>query len=79
MSSSHLISKYISTMLQVKAFILEPGGQSDDSDKEGIIDVDGEVLARGIGTYKFGEKQLMAYDKLHITVEQGLATLFSPI
>lgn len=77
-NGGHVKSPYV-TYLKVKAFILEPGRQSNDPDKEGIIDVDGEVLARGIGTYKFGEKQLMAYDKLRISVDQGLATLFSPI
>ncbi|KAK1378841.1 Sphingosine kinase 1 [Heracleum sosnowskyi] len=65
--------------LKVKAFILEPGSQTADPSKEGIIDSDGEVLARGNGTYKCKQKSMMTYDKLQITVEQGLATLFSPI
>lgn len=65
--------------LKVKAFALEPGPRADDPNKEGIIDVDGEVLARGRGTYKCDQKSLMAYDKLHIKVDQGLATVFSPI
>ena len=64
--------------LQVKAFILEPGPRTDDPAKGGIIDVDGEVLARGNGVYKYEQKTLMVYDKLQITVDQGLATLFSP-
>lgn len=64
---------------QVKAFALEPGPRADDPNKEGIIDVDGEVLARGKGTYKCDQKTLMNYDKLHIKVDQGLATVFSPI
>lgn len=63
----------------MKAFNLEPGPQTADRTKEGIIDVDGEVLARGKGTYKCDRKSLMTYDKLQITVDQGLATLFSPI
>lgn len=63
----------------MKAFVLEPGPRNDDPGKEGIIDVDGEVLARGVGTYKYGQKTLMAYEKLSINVDQGLATLFSPI
>lgn len=63
----------------MKAFVLEPGPQIADQTKEGIIDVDGEVLARGKGTYKCEQKSLMNYDKLQITVDQGLATLFSPI
>lgn len=67
------------TILQVKAFVLEPGPRADDATKEGIIDVDGEVLARGKATYKSDQKALMAYDKLQITVDQGLATVFTPL
>ena len=63
----------------MKAFILEPGPRLDDQGKEGIIDVDGEVLARGKGSYQCDQKALMAYDKLQITVDQSLATLFAPI
>ena len=70
---------YLHNDLQVKAFILEPGPRTKDREKEGIIDADGEVLARGKGTYKCEEKTLMAYDKLQIAVDQGLATLFTPI
>lgn len=64
--------------LQVKAFILQPGSRTNDPTKGGIIDVDGEVLARGKGTYKCEEQTLMSYDKLLIKVDQGLATLFTP-
>ncbi|KAE9461798.1 hypothetical protein C3L33_06291, partial [Rhododendron williamsianum] len=64
---------------KVKAFVLEPGPRTDDATKEGIIDVDGEVLARGKATYKSDQKALMAYDKLQITVDQGLATIFTPL
>ncbi|XP_055827487.1 sphingosine kinase 1-like isoform X2 [Solanum dulcamara] len=63
---------------KVKSFVLEPGTQLDDPSKEGIIDVDGEVLARGKGTYKSNYKTLMTYEKLHIKIDQGLATMFSP-
>ncbi|GKC59084.1 hypothetical protein Tco_1086682, partial [Tanacetum coccineum] len=38
--------------------------------KEGIIDSDGEVLARGKGTYKSNLKSLMVYDKLQVMVDQ---------
>lgn len=62
----------------MKGFILQPGSQADDPTKGGIIDVDGEVLARGKGVYKCEEKTLMSYDKLLIQVHQGLATLFAP-
>lgn len=64
---------------QVKALALQPGFRTEDPAKGGIIDVDGEVLARGKGTYKCDQKSLMAYDKLLIKVDQGLATVFSPI
>ncbi|PHT49403.1 Sphingosine kinase 1 [Capsicum baccatum] len=63
---------------KVKAFVLEPGARVDDPSKEGIIDVDGEVLASGKGTYKSNYKTLMTYDKIYIKVDQGLATVFSP-
>lgn len=77
-SNGKIMFLIIIQKLQVKAFVLEPGTQLDDPSKEGIIDVDGEVLARGKGTYKSNYKTLMAYDKLHIKVDQGLATVFSP-
>ncbi|OVA13886.1 Diacylglycerol kinase [Macleaya cordata] len=64
--------------LKVKAFILEPGQRAGDPTKGGIIDSDGEVLARGEGTYKFEQSELMTYGPLQITVDQGLATLFAP-
>ncbi|XP_010278379.1 PREDICTED: sphingosine kinase 2-like isoform X2 [Nelumbo nucifera] len=66
--------------LKVKAFVLEPGQHSDCPTKGGIIDSDGEVLARGEGTYKSERKRdLMVYDSIQMTVDQGLATLFSPV
>uniref|UniRef100_M4DWK1 DAGKc domain-containing protein n=1 Tax=Brassica campestris TaxID=3711 RepID=M4DWK1_BRACM len=74
---THVQSPYVA-YLKVKAFALEPGALVDEPDKEGIIDADGEVLARGRRTYKCEQIALMSYDKLQITVDQGLATLFSP-
>ncbi|KAF8413970.1 hypothetical protein HHK36_001967 [Tetracentron sinense] len=74
---SHVKSPYV-LYLKVKAFILEPGQRSEDPMKGGIIDSDGEVLARGEGTYKCEQKDLMAYETIQMTVDQGLATLFSP-
>ncbi|XP_075523171.1 sphingosine kinase 2-like isoform X3 [Primulina tabacum] len=76
-SGSHVKSPFVS-YLKVKAFVLQPGPRTDNPDKAGIIDVDGEVLARGKGTYKCNEETLMSYDKIVIKVDQGLATLFSP-
>ncbi|KAL9456159.1 hypothetical protein AB3S75_005392 [Citrus x aurantiifolia] len=74
----HVKSPYVA-YLKVKAFILEPGALTQEPNREGIIDCDGEVLARGKGTYQCDQKSLMSYDKLQITVDQGLATLFSPL
>ena len=59
--------------------MLEPGPRVEDLTKGGIIDSDGEVLAKGNITYKCDQKALMAYNKLQITVDQGLATLFAPV
>ncbi|EXB51817.1 Sphingosine kinase 1 [Morus notabilis] len=77
-NGNHVNSPYV-TYLKVKAFILEPGPLAEDPTREGIIDSDGEVLARGKGTYKCDQKTLMAYDKFQLAVDQGLATLFSPL
>ncbi|XP_010439462.1 PREDICTED: sphingosine kinase 1 isoform X1 [Camelina sativa] len=74
---THVQSPYVS-YLKVKAFVLEPGARIGDPDKEGIIDSDGEVLARGRRSYKCDQKALMSYNKLQISVDQGLATLYSP-
>ncbi|RVW46293.1 Sphingosine kinase 1 [Vitis vinifera] len=75
---NHIKSPYV-MYFKVKAFVLEPGPRTEDPTKGGIIDSDGEVLARGNGTYKCDQKALMAYDNLQIAVDQGLATVFSPI
>ncbi|KAI3498846.1 hypothetical protein L1887_34632 [Cichorium endivia] len=77
-NGGHVKSPYV-LYIKVKAVILEPGSRTDDSMKEGIIDSDGEVLARGKGTYKCNLKSLMSYAKMQVVVDQGLATLFTPI
>ncbi|CAN1284384.1 Sphingosine kinase 2 [Linum perenne] len=77
-NGGHVKSPHV-IYLKVKAFILEPGQRVNEPSVGGIIDVDGEVLARGNGTYKCEEETLMAYDRLLITVNQGLATIFSPV
>ncbi|KAK2977125.1 hypothetical protein RJ640_017649 [Escallonia rubra] len=77
-SGGHVKSPHV-LYLKAKAFIVEPGPRTEDPTKEGIIDADGEVLARGKGTYKCNQPSKMAYGKLQIIVDQGLATLFSPI
>ncbi|XP_076917345.1 sphingosine kinase 2-like [Bidens hawaiensis] len=77
-NGGHVKSPYV-VYIKVKAVILEPGTRTGRSRKEGIIDSDGEVLARGKGTYKSNVKSLMVYDKLQLVVDQGLATLFTPV
>ncbi|KAJ9563095.1 hypothetical protein OSB04_008255 [Centaurea solstitialis] len=77
-NGGHVKSPYV-VYIKVKAVILEPGSRKDEPMKEGIIDSDGEVLARGKGTYKSNLKSLMVYKKLQVVVDQGLATLFTPI
>ncbi|KAL1537477.1 Sphingosine kinase 1 [Salvia divinorum] len=73
----HVKSPHVS-YLKVKAFILQPGPRADDPTKGGIVDVDGEVLARGRGAYKCEEVTLMRYERLLIGIDQGLAALFAP-
>ncbi|XP_068668783.1 sphingosine kinase 1-like isoform X1 [Aristolochia californica] len=75
---SHVKSPFVK-YLKVKALQLEPGNRTGEKSKGGIIDSDGEVLARGEGTYKCGQGDLMAYGPpIQMTVDKGLATLFSP-
>lgn len=66
---------------KVKAMRIEPGLRVDSSGKGGIIDSDGEVIARGDG-FRGGADEpehLMAYGPpIQLTVDQGLATIFSP-
>ncbi|KAH9617978.1 hypothetical protein KSS87_004107 [Heliosperma pusillum] len=76
-NGNHVKSPHV-LYFKVKAFILEPGTRTTDSTKGGIIDCDGEVLARGNGAYKCHEDSLMSYDRMQLAVDQALATLFSP-
>lgn len=76
-NGNHVKSPHV-LYFKVKSFILEPGSRTKDPTKGGIIDSDGEVLARGNGTYKCDEKSLMSYDNIQITIDQSLATLFCP-
>nr|TKW35302.1 hypothetical protein SEVIR_2G364000v2 [Setaria viridis] len=65
---------------KVKAIQIEPGLRVGSSNKGGIIDSDGEVIARGDGSRGGGEPEhLMAYGPpIQLTVDRGLATIFSP-
>ncbi|KAA0052712.1 hypothetical protein IC582_017926 [Cucumis melo] len=76
-NGKHVKSPFV-TYIKVKAFVLKPGTRVEEPSKEGIIDADGEILALGKGTLTTGQKTLMNYDELQISVHQGLATLFSP-
>ncbi|XP_020571975.1 sphingosine kinase 1-like isoform X2 [Phalaenopsis equestris] len=76
---THVKSPYV-IYLKVKAFRLVPGNRVENPTKGGIIDVDGEVIARGDGTGVRGkEADLMAYGSpIQLVVDKGLATIFSP-
>ncbi|CAM0883323.1 unnamed protein product [Alopecurus aequalis] len=76
---SYVKSTYV-TYLKVRSFRLSPGQLVDNPRKGGIIDVDGEVIARGEGTYGTNQHQdLMAYGpSVQMAVHQGLATVYSP-
>ncbi|PKU80901.1 Sphingosine kinase 1 [Dendrobium catenatum] len=76
---SHIKSPYV-MYLKVKAFKLVPGNRVGDPTKGGIVDVDGEVVARGEGIDLCGQEgDLMAYGPpIQLTVDKGLATVFSP-
>ncbi|WOL12975.1 sphingosine kinase 1-like [Canna indica] len=77
---SYVKSPYV-MYLKVKAFRLEPGNQVRNPTKGGIIDSDGEVIARGDESAESsGKGYLMDYGPpIQMTVEQGLAAIFSPI
>ncbi|KAJ4760916.1 Sphingosine kinase 1 [Rhynchospora pubera] len=83
---TYVNSPYV-TYLKVKAFQLVPGQRVGNPKKGGIVDVDGEVIARGDVNFslhdadvKQKQKQyLMSYGpSIQISVDQGLATIFSP-
>ncbi|KAJ6827342.1 sphingosine kinase 1-like isoform X1 [Iris pallida] len=64
---------------KVKAFKLAPGQRVGSPTKGGIIDSDGEVLARGEGTYQCHQREdLMSYGPIQMTIDNGLATIFTP-
>lgn len=68
---NHVKSPHV-MYLKVKAFKLVPGNRVGNPMKGGIVDVDGEVVARG-------DRDPMAYGPpIQLTVDNGLATVFSP-
>ncbi|KAK3125376.1 hypothetical protein QOZ80_7BG0604030 [Eleusine coracana subsp. coracana] len=75
---AYIESPYVE-YFKVKAIRIEPGMRVGSSNKGGIIDSDGEVLARGDGPSSGGEPEhLMEYAPVQLTVDRGLATIFSP-
>ncbi|KAF3332973.1 sphingosine kinase 1-like isoform X1 [Carex littledalei] len=75
---SHVNSPFV-TYLKVKALQLEPGRRVGDSAMRGIIDMDGEVIARGDDATN-QDPNLMDYGSPFLMkLDQGLATLFCPI
>ncbi|CAK9218654.1 unnamed protein product [Sphagnum troendelagicum] len=77
-SGSHVKSKSIE-YLKVKAFRLSPGGQYASDKPGGYVDLDGEILARGQGSFGDASNDPMVYGPtIEVSVQQGLATLFCP-
>ncbi|XP_010905575.2 sphingosine kinase 2 [Elaeis guineensis] len=76
---SYVKSPYV-MYLKVKAFRLNPGQRVGNPTKGGIVDSDGEVIARGDRVNDgIHRENLMSYGPLiQMTVDQGLATIFSP-
>ncbi|KAL6614371.1 hypothetical protein ACP70R_036641 [Stipagrostis hirtigluma subsp. patula] len=76
---SYVKSPYV-TYLKVKSFQLSPGQLVGNPKRGGIIDVDGEVIARGEGTYGKNQHQdLMAYGPpIQLSVHRALATVYCP-
>nr|XP_010905575.1 sphingosine kinase 2 [Elaeis guineensis] len=76
---SYIKSPYV-MYLKVKAFRLNPGQRVGNPTKGGIVDSDGEVIARGDRVNDgIHRENLMSYGPLiQMTVDQGLATIFSP-
>lgn len=77
-SGRHIKSKYVE-YLKVKAFQLTPAGRFASDTQGGYIDLDGEVLARGCGSFGDGSKDPMVYGPtIEVSVKRGLATIFRP-
>ncbi|XP_038987701.1 sphingosine kinase 2-like isoform X2 [Phoenix dactylifera] len=76
---SYLKSPYV-IYLKVKAFRLKPGQRVGNPTKGGIVDSDGEVIAMGDRVNGgIQQEYRMSYGPpLQLTVDQGLATIFSP-
>lgn len=68
------------TYLKVRSFRLSPGQLVENPKRGGIIDVDGEVIARGEGTHgKSQDQDVMAYGPpIQLTMHRALATVYCP-
>uniref|UniRef100_A0A0E0C8J7 sphingosine kinase n=1 Tax=Oryza meridionalis TaxID=40149 RepID=A0A0E0C8J7_9ORYZ len=64
----------------VRCLRLSPGQLVENPKRGGIIDVDGEAIARGEGTYGKNQKQdVMGYGpSIQMTVHRALATMYCP-
>ena len=64
----------------MRSFKLSPGQLVENPKRGGIIDVDGEVIARGDGTYgKDRHQDMMTYGPpIQLKVHQALATIYGP-
>uniref|UniRef100_A0A0E0JPJ8 sphingosine kinase n=1 Tax=Oryza punctata TaxID=4537 RepID=A0A0E0JPJ8_ORYPU len=76
---THVKSPYV-TYLKVRCFRLSPGQLVENPKRGGIIDVDGEVIARGEGTYGKNQNQdAMDYGpSIQMIVHRALATVYCP-
>ncbi|KAJ3674924.1 hypothetical protein LUZ60_005540 [Juncus effusus] len=77
---SYVESPYV-TYLKIKALRLEAGKYVGNSKKGGIIDMDGEVIARANNDNNNNneDSKLMDYGSpFEMTVDKGLATFFTP-
>jgi len=80
MSDGSYVKSPFVTYLKVRSFKLSLGQLVENPKRGGIIDVDGEVIARGDGTYgKDRHQDMMAYGPpIQLTVHQALATIYGP-
>ncbi|KAK3165635.1 hypothetical protein QOZ80_1AG0035840 [Eleusine coracana subsp. coracana] len=77
-NGSYVKSPYV-IYLKVRSFQLSPGQLVENPKRGGIIDVDGEVIARGEGTYGKKHQDVMVYGPpIQLTVHQALATVYCP-
>ncbi|KAJ4782600.1 Sphingosine kinase 1 [Rhynchospora pubera] len=74
---SHVYSPFV-TYLKVKALKLEPGQRVGDPTMGGIVDMDGELIARGDDAIHHDPNWMDYGTPFLMKVDEGLATLFCP-